>query len=63
MQVKAAQGFPIARLERVIIHASRQRAKEGVKAAVRWETVFTVEAQVPFSHHVGGVTDFLETLR
>lgn len=44
----------------VIVPATKKRAEESVEATLGGQTAPLVEAQVPFSHHVGGVACLLQ---
>lgn len=63
MKVVPANSRPVTRLVGVIIHAARQRAEVRVESAAGRQAITLVEAQVPFAHHVRGISRLLQPLR
>lgn len=62
VQVKSTGFGPITALIGEVVSTASQCTQETLKATPCWEAAGPAEAQVPFTHHVGGVSSLNQTL-
>lgn len=58
MQVKSTSLSSVTALIREVISTAGQCTKKALEAACGGQTVWPAEAQVPFPHHVCGISSF-----
>ncbi len=63
MKIVPTHSWAVTFVMAVVVAATQQRAKEGIKATLRRHTATLIEAKVPLSHHMSRVPSVLQFLR
>lgn len=62
MQIKSTGFSPVTALIGEVVSTSGQRTQKSLKTTSCWQAAWSTEAQVPFAHHVCGISSFEQTL-